>query len=389
MTVAVDEGRPIRLAFFIDSLAVGGSELNAIRTLEGLDRNRFDLSVFHFAASGPLLPRYEALRVPMVRVALSSFKHPSALLAGLRFMGELRHRRIEILHSHDIYSNIFSIPWARLARVPAVLASKRWLDDVPTRSYGAPDRTNVLVNRVASRMATRVLANSSAVARSLIDNDGVPASRIQVIPNFVGGEAFLEYPTDRRRALLGSLGIPEDARLIGVVARLAPVKAHSFLLRTLPALFARYPDLHVLLIGDGPSRAALAEESDSLGLGDRVHFTGTLPNIPNPHGLLDISVLPSLTEGFPNAVVEAMAAGRPVVATAVGGTPEAVVPGRTGFLVPSGNQTDLHDALVQLLESPELRRSFGSAGRERAREEYHVDAVLARLTGWYDGLARH
>lgn len=368
-----------RLAYFVDSMEVGGSELNAIRTLECLDRSRFDLTVFHMGAGGPLLERYAALALPMVRVAVKSFKHPSALVAGLRFVGELRRRRIQILHSHDIYSNIFSVPWARLAGTPVVLASKRW-------QHAVPGRIHVLANRIASRMASGVLANSSAVARSLIEHDRVPAARIQIIPNFVGGDAFLEYPADRRRGLLADLGIAEDARLIGVVARLVPVKDHGFLLRALPTLCARYPNLHVLFIGDGPSRGALVDESTSLGLAGRVHFVGTLPNVPNPHGLLDISVLPSRTEGFPNAVVEAMAAGRPVVATAVGGTPEAVVPGRTGFLVPSGDQTSLHDALVQLLESPELRREFGSAGRERARVEYHVDAVLARLTGWYAGL---
>lgn len=369
----------IRLAYFVDSMEIGGSELNAIRTLESLDRSRFDLTVFHMGVRGPLLERYAALALPMVRVPVRSFKHPSALAAGIRFTGELRRRRIQILHSHDIYSNIFAVPWARLAGTPVVLASKRW-------QHAVPGRVHVLANQIASRMATGVLANSSAVARSLVENDRVPAERIQVIPNFVGAEAFLEYPADHRRHLLGDLGIPEHALLIGVVARLAPVKDHGFLLRALPPLCARYPTLHVLFIGDGPSRSALMEESSSLGLVDRVHFTGTLPNVPNPHGLLDISVLPSRTEGFPNAVVEAMAAGRPVVATAVGGTPEAVVPGRTGFLVPSGDPASLHDALVQLLESPELRRELGSAGRERARVEYQVDAVLARLTGWYAGI---
>jgi len=369
----------VRLAYFVDSMEIGGSELNAIRTLESLDRSRFDLTVFHMGARGPLLERYAALGLPMLPVRVRSFKHPSVLVAGIRLVGELRRRRIQILHSHDIYSNIFSAPWARLAGTPVVLASKRW-------QYAVPGRFHAHANRIASRMATGVLANSAAVARSLIDDDGVSATRIQVIPNFVSGDAFLEYPAGDRRKLLTGLGIPEDATLIGVVARLVAVKDQAFLLRTLPPLCDRYSHLHVLLIGDGPSRRMLAEESTALGLAGRVHFTGTLPNVPNPHGLLDISVLPSRTEGFPNAVVEAMAAGRPVVATAVGGTPEAVVPGQTGLLVASGDQTSLRDALVQLLESPELRRSFGSAGRERARVEYHVEAVLARLTGWYDGL---
>lgn len=370
------EGRAIRLAFFIDSLAVGGSELNAIRTLEHLDRSRFELTVFHMGARGPLLARYAALGVPMVRVALKNFRHPSAVGAGIRLIGELKRRRIQILHSHDIYSNIFSVPWARLAKTPVVLASKRW-------QHAVPSRIHVLANRIASRMATGVLANSEAVARSLIEDDAVPSARIQVIPNFVGPEAFEDFPAQSRMRLFRELGIPGDALVLGVVARLSPVKDHAMLLRALPGVFAAHPEVHVLLIGDGPSRSDLETQVASSGLARQVHFAGTLPNKPNPHGLLDISILPSRTEGFPNSVVEAMAAGRPVVATNVGGTAEAVLPEHTGLLVPPEDEHAMAWALQRLISAPEKRRVFGTAARARARRQYHVDVVLGRLSEWY------
>lgn len=369
----------IRLAYFVDSMEIGGSELNAIRTLEQLDRSRFDLTVFHLGSRGPLLERYADLGVPMVRVSLKNFKHPSALGAGWRLVRELRRRRVQILHSHDIYSNIFSVPWARLAGTPVVIASKRWQGAVPSR-------THVIANRIACRLATRVLANSEAVARSLVEEDRISPSRIQVIPNFVGPEAFQEYPAERRNDLFASLGIPPGALVLGVVGRLSPVKDHATLLKAVTPLCAAHAELHLLLIGDGPERAALGAQAAAGGIAEKVHFAGTLPNHPNPHGLLDISVLPSRTEGFPNAVIEAMAAGRPVVATAVGGTPEAVEPGRTGLLVPSGDEHSMARALQQLLDSPEQRRAFGESGRERARASYLVDAVLERLSDWYASL---
>lgn len=369
----------VRLAYFVDSMEVGGSELNAVRTLECLDRSRFDLTVFHMGARGPLLERYAALALPMVRVAVTSFKHPSVLVAGLRFVGELRRRRIQILHSHDIYSNIFSIPWAKVAGTPVAIASKRW--------HGAvPGRLHVVANGIASRYATRVLANSEAVVRSLVEEDRVAKSRIEMIPNFVGPEAFAEYPPAGRRELFSRSGIPANALTVGVVARLAAVKDHAMLLRAASRIVHAHPEVHFVLIGDGPERAALFAQARAAGIAARVHFLGTLPNTPNPHGLLDISVLPSRTEGFPNAVVEAMAAGRPVVATAVGGTPEAVVEGRTALLVPPGDDSSMAKAVQTLIESPGQRDAFGAAGRERARTRYYVDVVLDRLSDWYASL---
>lgn len=370
---------PIRLAFFVDSMEVGGSELNAVRTLERLDRSRFDLRVFHTGWKGPLLARYQALGVPMFHVAVRGFLRPGTLVSGLRLARELRRQRIQILHSHDIYSNILSIPWARVAGVPVIIASRRWQAAVPSRAHA-------MANRIASRMAARVLANSASVARAVTAEDGIPPDAVKVVPNFVEAAAFDPYPAELRTRLLAQFGVPADAVVVGIVARLSPVKDHATLLRAAEPLLAERPQLHVLVIGDGPLRAQLQAQAAGIPHGERIHFTGHLSNEPNPHGLLDISVLSSVTEGFPNAVVEAMAAGKPVVATAVGGTLDAVGDGETGLLVPSGNPTALAGALQTLLANPELRLAYGAAGRARARDKYHADRVLAQLADWYESL---
>ena len=367
---------PIRLAFFVDSMEIGGSELNAIRTLERLDRSRFDLTVYHLGSRGPLLERYAALGVPRVHLPLKSFKRPSAFAQGLRLMRSLRRRRIQVLHSQDIYSNIFAIPWARLARTPVVIASRRW-------QFAVPSRTHVVANRLVSRWATGVLANSEAVAETLRREDGLAASRINVIPNFVGPEAFQPYPEQQKRQLFARLGIPDSALVVGVVARLSEAKDHASLLRALAGPLQSDPRLHLLLVGSGPTREDLAAQAASQGLTARVHFAGTLPNIPNPHGLLDISVLCSVTEGFPNAVIEAMAAGRPVIATAVGGTPEALEDQREGLLVPPRDVPALTRALQLLIDDPERRQRYGVAGRTKAGQRYRADVVIDRLAAWY------
>jgi len=374
----------IRLAYLVDSMEVGGSELNAIRTLERLDRSRFELSVVHMGADGPLTPRYEALQVPRAAISFKSFKHPSALRAGARLAGLLRRSRVEILHCHDVYSNIIGVPWARVARVPAVIASKRWQSLTPIFSRTVP--VLEAANRLAMRLATRVLANGEVVARSLREEDRVLPARIKVIPNFLGDDAFEPYPPALRTARRAAAGIPADAVVAGVVARLWPVKDQATLLRAMAQLAPRFPRLHVLLIGDGPSRAELVRLVLDLKVESRVHFAGRLPNSPNLHGLLDISVLPSLSEGFPNAVIEAMAAGTPVVATDVGGVREAVVDGETGCLIPPNNPAALADGLTTLLQNPDLAKSYSERGRHRARRLYEADSVLRSLMDWYASL---
>jgi len=366
----------IRLAIFVDSMHVGGTELNAVRTLERLDRTRFELSVFHTGKAGPLLDRYRALGIPMYHVDVRGFLKAGTIRSGIGLTGLLRAARIQVLHSHDIYSNIMSVPWARAAGVPVVIASKRWIGAVPSRGH-------VWANRIAYALATHVLANSEMVAQSLREEDHVPRAKIKVLPNFLEPEAYDPYPLRQREVLWRRLGIPAGAIVIGTVARLSAVKNHALLLEAVSVLVRRHAELHVLLVGDGPERPQLEAAAASLAIGDRVHFAGELPNLPNPHALLHISVLSSSTEGFPNTIVEAMAAGRPVVATDVGGVREAVVSGRTGLLVPSGSVPSLAEALGTLLGDPERQERFGSAARQVARAKYDAGAVVGSLENWY------
>jgi glycosyltransferase involved in cell wall biosynthesis len=363
----------------VDSMEVGGSELNAIRTLERLDQSRFALRVFHTGSAGPLLARYQALGVPLHHVRIRGFLRPGALLTGVRLARTFRAQAIEILHCHDIYSNILAVPWARVAGVPVIIASRRWQGAVPSRGHA-------WANRMASRWASAVLANSPGVARSVIEEDGVRPQAVQVIPNFLEREAFEPYPAELRERLFGALGIPTDALLIGIVARLSPVKDHATLLAALPPLLAERPDLHLLIVGEGPLRPVLEAQAAALSFGSRIHFAGQQHRLPNPHALLDISVLSSRTEGFPNAIIEAMAAGRPVVATAVGGTLDAVRSEETGLLVPPANPTALSAALRELLNAPARRSSMGEVARRIARTEYAEDKVLGRLADWYESL---
>ena len=369
--------RAVRVGYCIDSFDIGGTELNAIRTLEALDRQRFAVTVFHFHASGPLRVRYQALGLRLVHLAIGPLYSPRTAVQGVRFVRLLNREGIEIVHTHDLYTNIFAAPWGRLAGC-RVMTSRRWLDASP--------RPGLLsLNRWSYRFAHRVLANSALAARLLVSEERVPATRVVELPNFLEERAFRRVTAEVRSARRRSWQVPEDAFVVGTVARLAPVKNQAMLLRAMPLLAA---DVHLVLIGDGPSRPGLEELACTLKVAERVHFIGELVEMTNLHQFFDVSVLCSRSEGFPNSIIEALAAGCPVVATPVGGIPEVIEDRRTGLLVPLDEPATLAARVAELREDAALRTRLSDAGAASARSKYHQSVVITQLEALYRDLAR-
>jgi glycosyltransferase involved in cell wall biosynthesis len=368
----------IRIVFVVDNLGIGGSELNAVRTAERIDRDRFSLRVHCLGARGELAERYERLGIPVTCVQSGSLLKPRALRLGFAFARACREERTHIVHAHDVYSNEFAALWTRVGRQGRVIVSRRWL-----RAPGVHQALNV----GTYQLADRVLVNSSAVADQMRATEHVREPRLTVLPNFVDDAAFNPMGADERLAWRARYGLTPSDIVVGVVARLAPVKDHASLLRAVAMLAPRWPELKVLLVGDGPEREPLLKIARELRIEDRVQITGMLSNDPSPHHLLDISVLPSIREGFPNSVVEAMAAGRPVVATNVGGTPDAVIDERTGLLTPPSDSIALAARLERLLSNPDERTRLAASARTWAWERYRAGSVLASLTSLYETLA--
>ena len=365
------------VAFCVDNLNVGGTELNAVRTAMLLRAAGVPLRLYAMQPAGPLRVRYDALGVEVVPIPLGgSLFGLTALRQGLRFLRELRSSGDAILHCHDRYSNVFGAFWGRVAGTPAIITSRRW----DQREGSAGLRR---LNRLAFRVSAAVVANSERVQRALTLEDGVPAARTALIPNFVEADAF-ERPDPRELGLRRqAVGLPPDAPVVGIVANLRPVKDHDLFLRMAALVAASHRRVHFAIIGEGDQRSRLEREAERLGLRGRVHFLGLLPNRPNPFQLVDIATLTSRTEGSPNSILEAMAAAKPVVATAVGGVPDAVVEGLTGFMVPPGAAESFTAAVVGLLEDAELARRFGEAGQRRARERFSETRVLGDLQALY------
>lgn len=366
----------VRVGYCIDSFDIGGTELNAVRTLEAVDRQRFCPTVFHFHETGPLRARYEALAVRLIHLPIGPLYSPRTGVQALRFMRLLRSEGIQVIHTHDLYTNIFAAPLARLGGC-RVIASRRWLDAAP--------RAGLLrLNRWSYRFAHRVVANSALAARLLIERERVAVHRVVELPNFLEERAFRRVDDESRSARRRSWGVPPEAFVVGTVARLAPVKNHAMLLQALAYLGQ---DVHLVLVGDGPSRGSLEDLAGRLGVAPRVHFTGQLVEPTNLHQFFDVSVLCSRSEGSPNALIEALAVSCPVVATAVGGIPEVVIDRQTGLLVPVDDPAALAARLEELRRDAGLRARLRENGLERVRLKYGQAVVIAQLEALYEDLA--
>ena len=378
----------IRILEFVSAFAIGGTERHVVNLGHALDRSSFDLSFACLKRFGDLLAEIDTRRTPISEYRVKSLFPHKTLREQVRFARDLRRNRTQIVHSYNAYANIFALPAARLAGTPLVVASIR-----DTGIYLTPIQNRV--QKFLCRFADCILVNAEAVRRWL-EGQGYPAEKIAVIRNGVDLARFAGRPGNG--AVRRSLGLPPRAPLVAVFARLDQNKGLEFFLEAAAIVAARSPSVRFLIVGDRlilkdgaivgdvERRESLENRARRLGLEGRVVFTGFRLDVPELLAEVAVSVLPSLSEGLPNAVLESMAAGVPVVATRVGGVPEAVEDGASGILVPPGDGAALARAIGMLLEKPDLARRLGRAGRERAEGSFSLDRMVRRTQGLYVGM---
>lgn len=383
-TVAMAER--IRVLKFMTVFGLGGTEKQAIRLACSLDRAQFELAFGCLERRGELLAEVERQRIPVHEYPISSFFTFNALKQQWRFARAVRALRIDVVHSYNFYANVFSVPAARLAGVPCVLASIRdtgvYLDAMQRR-----------VLKHACSMAHHLVANSEAVRRWLT-GQGHPESRISVIRN---GLDVGRYALPRNRSTIRrELGLPSDAPLVLMLARLNPQKGVAYFIEAAASLAPAFPDARFLIVGgdferaaDAAYRAELERLAGRLGVGDRVVFTGFRSDVPELLAETAVSVLPSLSEGFSNTVLESMAAGVPVVATRVGGTPEMIEHDRDGLLVPPRDTRALAEAIGAALGDPALAARLGGEARRRAARCFSFDKTARETEALYLRLLAH
>jgi glycosyltransferase involved in cell wall biosynthesis len=348
----------------------GGAEAVVASLASGLDRARYR-SVVCLFRDGWLRDRCERLGVETHVVPMRGMLDLGWLR---RFTRLLRDRRVAVIHAHEFGANTYGTLAGRLAGVPAVAT-------VHGRSYYADCRRRRLAYRVVS-CAAAMVAVSEDVKRFVVEATGVPAGRVRVVLN--GVAAATPVPEETRARLRAELGIRDGERVVTVVGSLYPVKGHRYLLEAVPRVLESFPSTVFLIAGRGGCEGDLREQARGLGIETRVRFLGLRGDVPVLLAASDVFVLPSLSEGLSIAILEAMAAGRPVVATRVGGNPELVLHGQTGVLVPPADPPALASAMVGVLTDPEASRRLGEEGRRLVTDRFGIDAMVKQYEAIYD-----
>jgi glycosyltransferase involved in cell wall biosynthesis len=364
---------PVTVAHFSDSEAFGGTERALLQLLGGLDRARWRPLLFHADAPGAaqLADQARALDVPTHAVPVAT-----RAASGVASIGPLartmRRERAAVFHAHQIWSLScrYGIVAAACARVRARVATAQLFVEMP------PLLGIDLQHALLTRCLHRHVAVSRFVASRLRDRFHVPPRKIVVIPNAATAGATAS-PVAR-----SELARDDTAPLVLTVARLDAQKGIVHLLDAAAAV----PHVSFAIAGDGPDRAALEQRAVALGVSDRVRFLGHRQDVPSLLAAADLFVLPSLYEGLPLAVLEAMAAGVPVIATAIGGTDEVVRDGETGMLVPPANPAALAAAIARALAGRESASRLALAARSLVAREYSVASMVRSVSHLYEEL---
>ncbi len=390
-------GRQIRILYLIGALDVGGTEGQLVELASRLDSARFAPTVCALYAGGA---RAESLRRLGIRVEVLNFrglgKHrgiavlwrlPTLLLELAHLARFLRAEKPEIVHGFLFQAYVPGALAARLAGVPVVIASRRSLGRF---KEGHP--LYLSVERLANRVTDLVVANSEAVRQDVLRQEGLPPAKVIVILNGVDPSRFADPAAGL--PLRQALDLHNRRPVVGVVANFRAYKGHEYFLEAWRQVYAEFPEGLALLLGEGSLRPTYEARARAMGLGESVRFLGVREDIPAVLTVLDLFVHPSREEGFPNAVLEAMAAGKPIVATNVGGTPEAVVHGESGLLVPPEDPPALAEAMIRLLRRPAEAARLGEAARRRVVELFQVSSMIRQYEEVYEhvvaqkGLAR-
>jgi len=351
------------MALFLSSFDPGGTERQMIELMRRLDRDRFDVHVACFHRRGAWLGRAEEYAASVTEFPITGFGKAATVAEARLFARWCRERELAIVHTADFYANIFGLPAAAFAGVPVRIGNRRELN---------PDKTvaQIAVQRAAYGCAHAVVANSRAAADRLA-SERVPAKRVHVVPNGIDPADYQPREHDG------------PIRRIVTVANLRPEKAHDVLIEAAALVLKRYPDAEFVCAGGGPRRAALESLARMRGVADRIRFPGHCEDIPRLLAESDLFVLPSRSEAFPNSVLEAMAAGLPIVATRAGGITELIEHQRTGVLVPPDDVRALAFAILDLVQWRDHATELGRAARRVVETRYSYRRMVEQFERLY------
>lgn len=366
-----------KIMHLVQGLEVGGLERMVINLIERIDRDHFVSEVCCFDLMGSLSGRLISQHVPVTvlpRAPGVDWKYP------WRLARLLRANHIDVLHMHNPTAFFYGTLAGAIAHVPCLIYTEHG------RDFSSSIKIK-LVDRVLSRFVDEVVAVADASKHYLLKAEKLPSAKVMTIHNGIDATRF--NGSYDRHVIRQSLGLSDSQPVVGIVARLDPIKNHAMLLHAMQKVVAMNPAVVVLVVGDGPLRADLVKLTTSLGLEGNIRFLGTRHDVPELMSAMDFFVLCSHSEGLSLTLVEASASGLPSIATRVGGNDEVVVHGETGFLVADNDIEALADAMLRMVDDQPLRSAFGAAAKRRFEQEFTLDSMVHAYEALYNGRLTH
>ena len=366
-----------RVFHLIDSFNAGGTETQAVELARRLPATGYEVTVGCLKREGPLEDRLQGTGITIREFrSRGGIDSPSGVRQLLRMSWFLRS--FDIVHTHDLWSNLLGVPAARLASIPAIVSSRRDLSHLEW--YQGKRRVCL---KWIQNLGGAVVTNAAPIRDVLLGEDRFDPRKVRVIHNGVDVAKFKSARKDRIR-LFPDAG---DGKLVVLVGNMhTDVKGHPWLIAAAPAVLEQFPDTRFVLVGEGEQRSHFEKQVRDLGVLQSFLFLGRRSDIPEILASCDIAVLPSRAEGLPNAVLEYMAAGLPVIVSRVGGNAELVQDGVTGILVPSEDSAALSAALLKLLSEPALARRLAQAGHEFTVRNFSFERLVQDVDALYTEL---
>ncbi|VAV84936.1 hypothetical protein MNBD_DELTA01-864 [hydrothermal vent metagenome] len=355
----------IKIVHFLNSRVRGGVENHVLLLLKYLDRTRFEPVVVCPPVLADILrSELQAMKVDVFELEV---KGPFDIRDMLRFISFLRREKVDIVHAHLFNASRASHFLAKLAGVRITIETNH----VREAWRKGTLKTWYAIDRLFARFTDCIIAVSKANAAYLSEVKGIARGKIRVVQNGIDTRAF-DVRGRPASSIKAALGIPDGAPLVTVIARLEPQKGHIYLLEAVPEIIKKYPDVVFLLAGDGILASELKAQASRLKIDNNVIFAGFRSDARRLLSSSDIFLLPSLWEGLPLVVIEASAAGIPVIATAVDGTPEVVRDGETGILIEPRNPVVITESVLRLLDNPQQARRMGQRGASYVRAHFDI-----------------
>jgi sugar transferase (PEP-CTERM/EpsH1 system associated) len=369
-------GRKIRVVHIIYSLRMGGAERVIVNYAKFYDKEKYELSVCALTEGGP----YEDdLKEAGVRYIILNKKIGFDILTILKLIRLLKREQITIVHFHDLSSCLWGTIPALLSGVKVII---RTVHTIKTDDKNMISKLKSFFLFFMYFFHNKIIAVSKEVKRSHTRYNNYFKNKYVRIYN--GIDTYLFQVNKANNAYYNTFNLKDKSILIGIIGRLVPPKAHEVFLEAIKLVLEYRNNAAGLVVGDGPRIDELIEMTKKLGIDKSVFFTGNRSDIPHILNLIDIFVLSSDREGLPMTILEAMACGKPVVGTDIGGNREAVIDGETGYIVPPRHPLLMSEAIIKLIESPELRKKMGEKGRERFLKNFTAEKMVQNTENIYE-----